>query len=293
MSEISALGYLGLSVSNLAEWTRFAETFLGLDVRNEGDGALLRLDDYDWRIALEPGGSDDLAYLGWEVPDAAALSRVAERLKAAGVAVEKADGAERGVLGLIRFADPLGNKNEIFFGPTMRTERPFYPRRPLNGFVTGDQGLGHVILNAQHPDQLLPFYIDVLGFRITDVIAFEPVPGFNVEITFLRCNSRHHSLAIGHIPMPKRMQHMMLQFASIDDVGRLYYQAQDEGRPITLTLGRHSNDKMLSFYMRTPSGFDIEIGWGAIDVDEDSWHVQLHRHQSAWGHHPGPGLKLP
>lgn len=53
---------------------------------------------------------------------------------------------------------------------------------------------------------------------------------------------------------------------------------------LSFTLGRHSNDEMLSFYALSPSGFDIEYGWGGLEVDDESWHVLTHDCNSAWGH---------
>ena len=38
---------------------------------------------------------------------------------------------------------------------------------------------------------------------------------------------------------------------------------------MTVSLGRHTNDEMISFYLRTPSGFDIEYGFGGKTVDAD------------------------
>ena len=40
-----------------------------------------------------------------------------------------------------------------------------------------------------------------------------------------------------------------------------------------MTLGRHTNDLMTSFYVRTPSGFEIEYGTGGLVVDDDTWEV--------------------
>ena len=84
--------------------------------------------------------------------------------------------------------------------------------------------------------------------------------------------------------MPKRMHHFMLQLHNLDDVGSTYDLCQRNEVPIDMTLGRHTNDLMLSFYLKTPSGFSVEYGWGAREVDDTTWQVQLHRTGSIWGH---------
>jgi hypothetical protein len=41
---------------------------------------------------------------------------------------------------------------------------------------------------------------------------------------------------------------------------------------------------MVSFYMRSPAGFEIEYGFGARTVDDATWKVQHHHAGSMWGH---------
>ena len=96
MECITQLGYLGLSVSNIGQWEQFATQTLGLQISGrEADGTLLlRNDEYHRRLLVHPTGKDDLAYIGWEVTDEHALSRMAEQLKAAGTEVRQGTPAE-------------------------------------------------------------------------------------------------------------------------------------------------------------------------------------------------------
>jgi 2,3-dihydroxybiphenyl 1,2-dioxygenase len=288
VSEIEALGYVGLEVSDIAAWRAFAADLLGVEAMPRDDGTIdLRLDAYATRIRLHSGSLDDLAYAGWEVRDADALVSLERRLAAAGVGVERVDqavAADRCVAELIRFVDPEGTTMEAFYGPLQRTDRPAVS--PLGvQFKTGRQGLGHIVLACHDKPVMMEFYNRLLGFRISDHINSEVVRGRPLEITFMRCNSRHHSLALVPAPLRKRLAHLMIEVDDIDDVGRAMYRCLDAGVHLSMTLGRHSNDEMLSFYPMSPSGFDIEYGWGGLAVDDDSWHVLTHDRNSAWGHH--------
>jgi 2,3-dihydroxybiphenyl 1,2-dioxygenase len=290
MSEIARLGYLGFEVSGLAAWQAFATDVLGLEPgAPTASGALpLRMDELERRILLHEGPSDDLAYAGWEVRDEPSLRALGDRLEAAGVAVREgsaADAAERGVATLLRCADPNGNAVELFLGPRVATE-PFHSSRLLSGFVTGDQGLGHFVLVTKSLRETDRFYRDLLGLRLSDRIQTRLGGVLPVEIVFLHANPRHHSLAFAEAPLPKRMHHFMLQVGSLDDVGRAYDRCLDAGVPIAQTLGRHPNDRMLSFYARTPSGFDVEYGWGAREVDDATWQARVYGELSEWGHRP-------
>jgi 2,3-dihydroxybiphenyl 1,2-dioxygenase len=286
-SEIEALGYVGFAVSDLDAWTRFAVSLLGLQPVPRDDGSIdLRMDSYATRVRLIPGGGDDIAYAGWEVRDAAALDALADRLAAAGTTSTRAtreEAADRCVQDFVRFTDPEGLVCEAFYGPLQKTDQPFVS--PLGvQFKTGRQGIGHIVLIAKDAKAQERWWCEVMGFRLSDYIHTEVVKGRPVSFTFMRCNGRHHSLALAQIPLPKKLQHFMIEVQSIDDVGRALYRCQDAGVHISLTLGRHSNDDMLSFYPLTPSGFDIEYGWGGLEVEDESWHVLTHDKNSAWGH---------
>jgi 2,3-dihydroxybiphenyl 1,2-dioxygenase len=155
--------------------------------------------------------------------------------------------------------------------------------------VTGAQGLGHSVMAIDDADATLRFYRDVLGFRISDFISFEPQPGLALEMTFMHCNPRHHSLAFMQRPgAPRRLSHLMIEVGSIDDVGATFSLCEREGVPIAMTLGRHTNDRMFSFYMLAPSGFMIEYGYGGRIVDEATWQVERYDSASIWGHRRQP-----
>ncbi len=290
MVSVTQLGYLGISVSDLETWERFATQVLGLGVNErEEDGSLfLRMDEYHHRFILHPTGSDDLAYIGWEVTNEEALGTIADQLQAAGVEVAPGTPAEaeaRRVAGLIKFSDPNGIASEVFYGPLVHFDKPFQSPRSIAGFRTGELGLGHFVLAVDDLDRSLHFYRDVLGMRISDFVQAEMTPGIKTKMAFFHCNPRHHTLAFLAPPQrsAKRLRHFMLQLNSLNDVGTTYYLCQDKGL-INRTLGRHTNDHMVSFYLRSPSGFEVEYGWGAREVDDATWQVQLHTSGVIWGH---------
>jgi len=281
---IGSLGYLGFKVKDPAAWGEFATRVLGLmPAEPAGEALRFRLDDLAWRIAVEPGDADDLAYVGFEVAGPVELETVRDRLVGGGVAVGNGDPqqlSERAVLGLIACQDPDGLPVEVFYGPTLRTETPFASPAGVAAFVTGDQGLGHVVLSTKDIVGARRFYQDLLGFRLSDIIRMRA--GFDLE--FFHCNPRHHTLALMPIPMPKRLHHFMIQTQTLDAVGFALERANAAGATISSSLGRHTNDHMVSFYSRTPAGFEVEFGCGAIEVDDATWRVTRHDKASSWGH---------
>ena len=282
MASVTQLGYVGISVSNIEEWEHFGTDVLGLQSNGIGDdGSLtLRMDEYTHRFIVSPGGKDDVEFVGFQVTDEPALREMAEQLRQAGVEVTIGTDDEakaRKVEGLIKFDDPDGTPTEVYFGPPISFDRPFNSPRAISGFVTGEQGLGHVVYHVENLERSLTFYRDVLGMKISDFIR---------NLVFFHCNPRHHTLALIESKSPKRLNHFMLQAQGMNDVGSTYDLVQDQEMQITRGLGRHTNDHMTSFYMKTPSGFDVEYGWGARTVDDTTWQVQRHEKGSIWGHRP-------
>ena len=285
---IGSLGYLGFRVKDPAAWDAYATGVLGLmPAEPAGEARRYRLDDVAWRIAVESGDSDDLAYVGFEVSGPAELEAIGQRLSANGIAVGNGDPAllaERGALGLITCQDPDGLVVEVFYGPTLRTETPFASPAGVAAFVTGDQGLGHVVLSTRNMAAARRFYQDILGFRLSDVIHMQRSPEFVFDMEFYHCNARHHTLALIPVPGRRRLNHIMIQVPTLDAVGFALERATAAGTPITASLGRHTNDQMVSFYSRTPAGFEVEFGQGAIEVDDSTWRVGRHDKASSWGH---------
>ena len=283
---IKSLGYMGFSVKDVPAWRSFMTQKLGLmEAAVTDEGALFRLDSRAWRIAVQRGETDDLAYTGYEVADAAALAQMAERLRQAGIDVVTGDvelAKRRGVMGLISFADPFDLPLEIYYGASEVFEKPFMPGAAVSGFLTGEQGLGHFVRCVPDSDKALAFYTQVLGFQLSDVIDMKMGPDVTIPAYFLHCNERHHTLAIAAFPLPKRIHHFMREVSSLNDVGFAFDRVDADGL-ITSTLGCHTNDHMVSFYAATPSGVEVEYGWGARTVDR-SWVVARHDSPSMWGH---------
>jgi biphenyl-2,3-diol 1,2-dioxygenase len=287
MTGVTQLGYLGIGVKDTEAWQGYAESLLGLDTaeRHSNGDLLLRMDDNHHRFALHETGEDDIAYSGWEVGSEADLREIAARLEAGGVQVTagtREQAERRHVAGLISFSDPEGYACEVFYGPE-KAAAPFVSGKGDTGFVAGDQGLGHFVLAVRDLDRAMNFYTSMLGLKVSDYINQARMG----RMGFLHCNARHHSLAfVQTATASKRINHFMLQTDSIDPVGRTYDSVNAGDARLLVTMGRHSNDEMVSFYMANPSGFGVEYGWGAREVDDCTWQVGEYDSGSLWGHKP-------
>ncbi len=233
---------------------------------------------------------DRLAAVGWEAAGLRALARVTAALDAAGVAVREATAeelADRRVEALVHVCDPGGTELEIYAGPAL-DHRPLASRANTR-FVAGDLGLGHVVLPEPAMAAAMEFYEGILGFQHRDSMR---LPGMGADgadawIRFLGCNPRHHSLAMLEGPAPGGIVHLMVEVDDLDAVGRALDRCRDLEVPLSATLGRHTNDHMVSFYVGTPGGFDVEYGTGGRCVDPTTWVATEITAVSYWGHRWG------
>ncbi|MGZ5872699.1 MAG: VOC family protein [Bradyrhizobium sp.] len=278
---LQALGYVGFGSAALDDWRQFGTKLVGLQLVERSPSLLaFRMDDRKQRIVIDRSMPDGMRFFGWEVADADALDALAARLEQAevGVTAEPQTLADnRRVQSLISFTDPAGNRLEAFCGAAI-DDTPFNPGRSISGFRTGPLGLGHAVLTVEDIGAVMPFYVDVLGFRLSDYMQ-KPFRAY-----FFHINARHHSLALIETGR-NGMHHLMVELFSLDDVGQSYDVALSEPDRVNVTLGRHTNDLMTSFYAKTPSSFMVECGWGGREIDPSTWQpFELEAGPSLWGH---------
>jgi 3,4-dihydroxy-9,10-secoandrosta-1,3,5(10)-triene-9,17-dione 4,5-dioxygenase len=290
VSDLKSLGYITISTNDVDRWRHFAFGVLGFA---EGKGSdpsalYLRMDERAARIVVVPGETERVLTVGWEVRDHAALQRVKATLDGAGVAFKQLsvdEAEERRVEEVIACEDPAGHTLEVFHGPVLDHSPVITPFGAK--FVTGDQGLGHVVVPAMDPNGLFDFYTEVLGFRSRGAFRVPLPKEFGpVRVRFLGINERHHSLAIvpaAHLRDP-RVVHIMVEVDTLDAVGRALDRVNAEGFQLSSTLGRHTNDKMISFYVRAPGDWDIEFGTDGMRVDETYYTAEEITADSYWGH---------
>ena len=278
---LQALGYVGFGSAALDDWRQFGTKMVGLQAVERSPSLLaFRMDDRKQRIVIDRAMGEGERFFGWEVTDADALDALAARLERAKVDVRAepqtlAD--NRRVRGLISFSDPAGNRLEAFYGAAI-DDTPFSPGRAISGFRTGPLGLGHAVLTVKDIAAVMPFYVEVLGFALSDYML-QPFRAY-----FFHINARHHSLALIETGR-NGMHHLMVELFSLDDVGQSYDVALSEPGRVNVTLGRHTNDLMTSFYARTPSSFMVECGWGGREIDASTWQpFELRDGPSLWGH---------
>jgi 3,4-dihydroxy-9,10-secoandrosta-1,3,5(10)-triene-9,17-dione 4,5-dioxygenase len=281
---VRSLGYLRLSSTDIGAWKVFAADFLGLmQVDGADENSLyFRIDQYPPRLVIEPGLTDSMLAMGFEVLNRRELALLVEAVEGVGIAVTAGNTeecAERRVIGFVRFQDPGGNPVELFYGPILDHVAVHTPL--VSSFVTGDMGMGHVIVSAEDAEATLNFYLDVLGFVERNTMG---------RTWFLGCNPRHHTFGIARRRGPGALLHLMVEVATLDDVGLALDRAAKYEIPMMNSLGKHTNDHMVSFYVYSPERYAIECGWNGLRVENEQPTYEITQ-GAFWGHKftPPPG----
>lgn len=302
--QIKAVAYVGIAATDPAAWLTFGVDVLGMmparAVPGQGWGApgeslpdsarsgigpdgsvYLKMDERQWRIAVHPtAGPEGLAYLGLEVAGSAEFDQMVRTLRESNVDVRIGTAQQaraRAVTAIAFLQDPSGNNIELFYGQT--ADYNFRSPYVDHEFLAGHLGVGHFNLFVKNQQACYDFYTTLLGFRLSDYFSY----GDEARLQFLRCNPRHHSIAMIELAGAFGLQHMLVELRDIDAVGRTLDRALKSGAKIVSSLGRHRNDRMLSFYMCSPSGFHVEVGCDGLLLD-DTWRATEFCEGDVWGH---------
>lgn len=287
-----SMGYVLIESQHLDEWQRFCEKGLGLHLETVSDTLLaFRMDSHQRRLIIKQGSAEDVSALGWQLSNEASLHTLLDRFTERGIAISEGSAEEaalRGVKAFWRVTGPKRLAIEVFVEPLTATE-PLWMLS--SGFVTGDSGMGHVAITSRLPKKMQRFWQELFDARISDHIE-EQIAGMTLDITFLRLNERHHTVAIAATrgmrldPIRTQVQHMNLLVETLDDLSSAYRRLRNLGFEMAHEIGQHPNDKEVSFYVISPSGFEVELGWNALTVDESCWKTNDYHGISLWGHKP-------
>jgi 2,3-dihydroxy-p-cumate/2,3-dihydroxybenzoate 3,4-dioxygenase len=265
MTTIQDIMQVGVGMPDRERFANFSVDMLGFPAAASLDGKVtyIRPDRYHHRISARTTAKPSLNYIGFDVGGFDELAQWKTKLGAEGIdwrPGSRQECLDRHVADFIEFTDPDGHPLALSYGFEIDKEPVRYTRE-LNVV-----GLGHVLLTVKDTQRSHDFYTGVLGFRLSDWVCINE----HIRLCFLRCNARHHSMAFapcqpGKLP---RLQHVMLEVESLDDVMRSYHFLRVHKAPIGMGPGRHPNCQTVHVYVQTPGGFAIEYGWSHRRLDD-------------------------
>ena len=152
--------------------------------------------------------------------------------------------------------------------------------------------MGHLAITTTRPEQLHTYWNNLLDLRLSDRIT-ERIGPAKLQIRFLRSGERHHSIALANVaglridPIRTAVQHVNIEVARLEDLLASFHRVTDLGFAMAWSVGQHTNDRELSYYCVTPSGFELEVGWNPVVITpelEATWEPSHYEGISLWGH---------
>jgi catechol 2,3-dioxygenase len=239
---IAAVGHVALRVRDLESAVSAATRVMGLrESERDADTAYLTHGQAHHSLQYIAGTEDATDHIGLEAAGEWALDEIRARVERHGLRVVSDEPLDRGIADGFAFAGPEGFVYEVYTG--MRNDEPAY-------YATGVRPtrLGHVTLNPRNPEAQRDFFVEVLDFRVSDIIDGE---GF-----FLRCNAEHHG--IGLLKGPGVLHHHAWQVSSIADLARLGDMLDEHGQSLLWGPLRHGAGNNIAAYFDEPAGTVVE-----------------------------------
>jgi catechol 2,3-dioxygenase-like lactoylglutathione lyase family enzyme len=135
-----------------------------------------------------------------------------------------------------------------------------------NGTPFAIQKIGHVVLNVRDVERSAKFYVETLGFAISDVYPDTMVPG---GMVFMRYSPDHHGVAlVGSAKDESKrseMHHMAFAVSTLDEVFRARAHLEKAGVQIVYE-GRRRAGCQIAVEFLDPDGHHLEIYWGLDQV---------------------------
>ncbi|HMO67221.1 MAG TPA: VOC family protein [Novosphingobium sp.] len=280
----SRLGYCRLRCPDLGRSTAFYRDLVGLTVAREGDGSTwLRCSDKPYDLILEAGDQAGISGVGFELEDASQLDAafaIAARLDLGPVWRDAESCAAMKVVRSLCFSDPVtGLELDFYAGQQVEAA-------PLSGQITKIARLGHVVLNVADLAAAHRFWVDELGFEVSDRV--EGVA------EWLRCwpNPLHHSLALLQAT-DNTLHHINYMVTDVDDIGTAMNRLKNAEVPIVFGPGRHLPSTSIFLYFLDPDGNSTEYSFGMELFEPDGARGPRELEHKAevmdiWGSRPDP-----
>lgn len=134
------------------------------------------------------------------------------------------------------------------------------------------QRISHIVLHSPDHKAAVQFFIDVLGFKLSDWLG--------EFMAFLRCNEWHHRVAF--LPGPPCLNHVAYDMLGVDDMMRGVSRLRQQDVEIRWGPGRHTAGNNTFSYFVTPNGFAVEYTSELERVDDATWQPTVYK--------PGPQI---
>jgi catechol 2,3-dioxygenase len=276
-ARVTGVRSVELGVRDLEKTAAFYCEVWGLEkASSDGDTVHLRGTGPEHHVlTLRQRSKTSLLAVHFAVVDRAAVDELYAKASAHGSTVERdpmeLPASAGGGYGFgLRTPDgmPLTVSSDVRQHPNISNDRS----RPIK--------ISHVVLNSGKTEDQVAFFIDVLGFKLSDSSHL---------MEFLRCSADHHSMALFRNTGPS-LNHVAYEVPNIDGLMLGSGRLKQNGYNIEWGIGRHGPGNNVFSYFIEPNGFVTEYTT-ELDQLDDATHIpqdaaywdKLPRKPDRWG----------
>ncbi len=265
MSRVNEIRYVGYSTTDLEAESAFYTDCWGLELVPSDDGmAWFKAQGHDEHhvARLRQGDVNRVDVIQLSAATREDVDALFEKVQAAGCKIAKGphDLKTPGGGYGFRFFSPDG----LQFGISSDVARG--QKRAIQRWDGVPVKISHIVLHSPDHKAMTQWFIDVLGFRLSDWLGD--------FMSFLRCNTAHHRIAI--LPGPPCLNHVAYDMEGVDGMMRGIHRLKVKGTDIRWGPGRHTAGNNTFSYFTTPSGFAVEYTADLEEVDDETWQHQVH-----------------
>lgn len=251
-TRITHLRHVNLFTPTLPDQARFYSDVWGLQIVSHHESAVYfrGASDEFYLLGLHASSRKGIKHLSFGLPNENSVNETAETVRQSGMMMvhEPQVLDEPGGGYGFQFVDPDGRCIELSSGVAApRTEWQHAPVEP--------NAICHVVLNTPDIDRAARFYIEVLGFRVSDWSEHQMV--------FLRCSSKHHAISFNQAPHAS-LNHVAYLVSGVDEVMRGLSNLRKHGIDAAWGPGRHGPGNNIFCYFKDPVGYVAEY---TSDID--------------------------
>jgi catechol 2,3-dioxygenase-like lactoylglutathione lyase family enzyme len=265
MARVSEIRHVGYAVTDLAAEAAFYGENWGLKPAGEKDGMLhFAAEGHDelYVVRLRQADVQRIDVIALAADSRADVDALYDKVAAYGCQVVFAPkdldtlGGGYGFRFFSKDGLPFEISSDVARGPS----------RDLTRWEAIPQKISHIVLHSPDHQEMVRFFTDVLGFKISDWLGD--------AMCFLRCNQWHHRIAV--LPGPACLNHVAYDMLSVDDMMRGIHRLKLRGTNVRWGPGRHTAGNNTFSYFTTPAGFAVEYTADLEEVDDTSWEAKVH-----------------
>ena len=178
--KVRRIGHASFVTPDVSRQVAYYTEVLGLTlVDRTPDAAYLASTLDHHSVVVRHGEAPLCTHLAFQVAPLSDLGEMQKQIAGHGIKVERMRDAEPTIPDMLVFENPAGTNMQIY------CERPASPQKFQEKGVVPVK-LGHVAFNVIDVQKVVKFYVDVLGFRVSDWMGD--------FFAFLRCGPDHHTI---------------------------------------------------------------------------------------------------